>query len=841
MRFLLGIASASFLLLLVGCSFLSETITVSEAEERALSLYLEGERQLRAGRYSSAIGKFSDVVCLYYMTDIADDAQYQIGVAKEESLRAAPVSDRGEILLPGEREELSSGGFLPPVDGALLRGWLEVIQEFESVASRFPGGDAAALALKHIGDIYDRELGDGARALAYYRRVLNDYPDSPVAADVQYEIGEVHLRMLNLSEAKAAYRRVSLDYPDREDLSSKAKDRINTIDAYKDFDGAVLKLFIKGSEEYRRGEYFRAADTFRSLVSRFPDEKYKDIVEVAAFRIPEAYYLAGDFQRALEAFRDFLRKYPESKNTSKAREIIGDIYYFHRRAYERAILEYGESGALKRGRAHYALGEYEKALPLLEQAAKSYRDELAEAHEKLRREKIIIDGPLGNQPGPKRERRLEDYRKAKADYRLKSRLYGETEFYRGRTLQELGRYRRAIDALQSALHYVSSESLREDLLLSLGEAYYSLRHYDEAIDAYSLLIDEFPTGSFAARAAYRIAESHFRRGDYKMAVEAYRGVSDRFPLSPEAGSAKGMADFIEDNVEIDLGPMDFYAAAEECFERGLIDYGLWGRKRILEEYPRSKLVDDVQLGIGDGYARRSEHNQAIVEYQKVKGDLEGEAQKRIGDSYLAMGNYKEAEEQYNRVAKNYPKVALSAKIGLGKVHIAAGKHDLAVKVFEGTLSDLKRIEGDHQSLQGDLMMEVAEALFAGGKFERAIEEYHKVVEGYRGTDLAPRAQFRIGESLVRLRRYKDALEAFRDVERNFPDSEYVDDAQYNIASIYDLYLANYPQAIEEYRRVVDEFPGSNLAPKAQYNIGYIYQYKLEHEEDIFPILKGEER
>jgi len=77
--------------------------------------------------------------------------------------------------------------------------------------------------------------------------------------------------------------------------------------------------------------------------------------------------------------------------------------------------------------------------------------------------------------------------------------------------------------------------------------------------------------------------------------------------------------------------------------------------------------------------------------------------------------------------------------------------------------------------------------------------------------------------------YEKAIEEYRAFLEQYPDSEWADDAQYDIASSYE-YLEQYEEAINEYQKLIDEYPDSDLAESAQWSIDYLKSYEEEGTE-----------
>lgn len=85
--------------------------------------------------------------------------------------------------------------------------------------------------------------------------------------------------------------------------------------------------------------------------------------------------------------------------------------------------------------------------------------------------------------------------------------------------------------------------------------------------------------------------------------------------------------------------------------------------------------------------------------------------------------------------------------------------------------------------------------------------------------------YRDAFELLKQRKYPEAVQAFNDLLRRFPQGEYTDNARYWLGETYYV-QRNYPAALTELDRLVQENPASTKLPGALLKIGYI-QYEQE--------------
>lgn len=115
----------------------------------------------------------------------------------------------------------------------------------------------------------------------------------------------------------------------------------------------------------------------------------------------------------------------------------------------------------------------------------------------------------------------------------------------------------------------------------------------------------------------------------------------------------------------------------------------------------------------------------------------------------------------------------------------------------------------------------AETMVLRGNYEKAVSVYQDIYEDHPDFILAPRALFRAGEvQNLFLKRFHDALLAFHNLERDYPDSPYVNDALILEAAIYKNRLRDYGRAAALYQKLLDL--GLEPADRFQYELSDCY-------------------
>lgn len=104
----------------------------------------------------------------------------------------------------------------------------------------------------------------------------------------------------------------------------------------------------------------------------------------------------------------------------------------------------------------------------------------------------------------------------------------------------------------------------------------------------------------------------------------------------------------------------------------------------------------------------------------------------------------------------------------------------------------------------------AYADFARGNYDLAVQAFQEYLKNYPATDFSDNAQYWIGECHYGKQRYQEAIEAWNVLLRDFPSSDKLPDARVKKGMALER-LGRRSQALLEYRYVVERFPNTQAA------------------------------
>ena len=207
-------------------------------------------------------------------------------------------------------------------------------------------------------------------------------------------------------------------------------------------------------------------------------------------------------------------------------------------------------------------------------------------------------------------------------------------------------------------------------------------------------------------------------------------------------------------------------------------------------------------------------------------------------------DYEEARRQFIILLKAYPK-SLEASEGqyyLGRILEEEGNLYEAYLAYQKVIDKYPFSERIQEIIEREC--KIGEAFLAGAKRKvfglalpvdnPAIEIFTRVIENSTYGPEAPKAQYKLGLVLKGLMRYYEAEEAFNKVISNYPGSEWVEAAKYQIATCraaisrgpaYDQGAAK--EAQEKFEEFVREHPDAVLSEKAEKNIEELKEKEAE--------------
>ena len=224
---------------------------------------------------------------------------------------------------------------LPQATNALSEG----MQLLKELSNDYPSKQYEARTEYLLGQ-FAQELKKYDEAIAYYRRIVQNHSDHPLAPDAQYKLGQCYEEKNDMDTASAEYVTLAYTWPENP---------------------LVANVVVRIAEYfYTKKEYPTAAEVSKKFVERFPQHEW---AERMLFRAGQCWFKAEQFGKAGKEFDLLVENYPRSKFRPDAIFWAGESYRtggqleFAFRRYKRATWDYPESDAAKFARGKLILPE----------------------------------------------------------------------------------------------------------------------------------------------------------------------------------------------------------------------------------------------------------------------------------------------------------------------------------------------------------------------------------------------------------------------------------------------------------------------------------------------------
>jgi len=218
-------------------------------------------------------------------------------------------------------------------------------------------------------------------------------------------------------------------------------------------------------------------------------------------------------------------------------------------------------------------------------------------------------------------------------------------------------------------------------------------------------------------------------------------------------------------------------------------------KFIVKDSPKEQFNWAMRFFKQNDFSRAADEFTRLTQYYP-ESDLAPEAQYYAGRSYEELGKYYFAFESYQKTLENYPYTKRLNEIIKREYSIANS--------FQA--KEVPRL----------MDLELSESL------ERAVKIYGKIVENSPFGEYADKSLFKMAECDRRMFNYKEAMESYKKIISDYPESRLVPEAKYQFA--YTRYEASldpeYDQgetidALEEFEQITKTTAVPSIAKEAK--------------------------
>lgn len=524
-----------------------------------------------------------------------------------------------------------------------------------------------------------------------------------------------------------------------------------------------------------------------------------------------------EYDKALEAF--------ERANQSSRYDNIVPSYiiqiYFAKKEYQE-VIKYGKPLVDKKevrereqvaqlvGQSYFELGQYRKALPLLEQ----YVSETP----KVSKEALYQLGYTQYKTGKYKEA-IENFKQLNGE---KNPLGQNALYNMADCLLKTNDKAAARQAFQKASKMNFDPALQEDALINYAKLSYELGFDSDAITALQSIPN---TSDYNNEAQNLMAKVFLNTRDYDKALETLRKMSPSAKTVKMKETHQKVAYFrgvqlynngkydesiklfdesLGQGVNTETKALAYFWKAEAFFNKDNFDASIdeYGKFLLLEKTLK-RLPDNSSLGVayygmGYSYIKKNDYPNASQYFngtvKVIENNLNGyndkyvtnfvypDALLRAGDCLLYLRDYPNARRYYNTIINNnYPNKDY-AMYQLSLIHNLENN-------TTSQLALLDKIIREYPSSRyaDDAYYDKGNTLFNMDRKDLAVVAYEKLLQDYPNSDMKNKALLKLGLIAYSVGRNEEALNYYKGVFRTDPQSEEAKDA---LAAIKEIYIGD---------------------------------------------------
>lgn len=633
-------------------------------------------------------------------------------------------------------------------------------------------------------------------------------------------------------------------------------------------------LLLEGKELFELKNYAGTIDKLNAYKLQSRDA---DGIQEADFMIACAVFEQGQ-KNADIVLKEYLDTYPDSRHADEVNYLIGSVH-FGRGEYEKAMFwfqqadidllsaEQQEAYSFRLAYAMLQQGEMEQArgyFKRIQQIGSTYREAAAYYV-------AYIDYAT-----EKYDTALTEFSRLKefAAYREQS-LYFITQIY---FIQN--KYDRVVKDGEDLLKLYPNSENNAEIHRLVGNSYYNQGSATQAIDHLSQYVKA--TESPLRGDLYILGVSYFNQADYKNAVNCLgRVVRENDSLTQNVYLYLGQS-YLKQN-DKNNARMAFEAAATARFDEQVREVALYNYALLIHEtnftgfgesvtlfedflndFPKSKYADKVNDYLVEVYLTTKNYNAALASIEKIRQpnnkilEAKQDILFQLGTQSFTNVKMDEAIGYFTRaidLGTYNPEARNNAYFWRAESHYRKDDFQKAVSDYRTYLNNTRQRNTDMYALAhynlgygyfkqqnynealtrfrqytgleknqkaatlADAYNRMGDCLFYTRQFAQAEEHYN------RAAQVSPAAGdysiFQKGFVLGLQKDYPGKIREMDRLVRDFPESQYVDDALFEKGRTYVLQEKN-SEATTAFESLVSQFPNSSLAPKAGVQLGLIY-------------------
>ncbi len=670
-------------------------------------------------------------------------------------------------------------------------------------------------------------------ALRYLDKFFKDFPQTSRRPQVSLLIGQCYFFENQYLKAFDVFQSL-LNSPDSDGIKDavffwmgetylKGKDYKQAENFYQQLISEFPKstylpqaYYSLGWTFFEEGAFQQSLDALARLVNNF---KHHNLVEDATFKIGECRYNLKEYDKSKEQFTAYINTYPHSPRLDAAYFYIAESDYYLENlkfaldGYAKVISVASDDKikALAKTSSGWALLKLKRC----DDALKSFEDAEAICREKgLDADDILLG--KGNLFAEQDQYglALNSYEELIKSFPRSSRL-ADAYLGRANALYGLGKYLESAASYRTILDREAdfkNSDLKEKAYFGLAWANLKLGNSAEAIENFKLVANSSGDKLMRLSAFCQMADAYQDTGNLSQALDIYDKILKDYPDSP-------YSDYVQYQEGMALLKMDKIDAATLMFQS------------LKANFPKSKFIPDAQYYLGTAYFKKGDFNSCIEQFgsliktMPLESELRSEAMFNLGLAYVHLEKYREAVEVFERVAKEYPlnnDLIQRSEFEIANIMFNQSKVKDALKKFKIIIYKYPSTQTSLQALSwlGDYYLK-------DKQFDTATKYFRQIIEDFPDSNLVNEAGYNLGKALLEMGRFNDAMKEF---DRVSPQSERKLLAQTKLAQAAISFKTNARESVSSYERIIKDYP--DYARSAFIELAQVYKSLNESDKAI---------
>ncbi len=250
--------------------------------------------------------------------------------------------------------------------------------------------------------------------------------------------------------------------------------------------------------------------------------------------------------------------------------------------------------------------------------------------------------------------------------------------------------------------------------------------------------------------------------------------------------------------------------------------------QMIQDYPKSRWVDDAAFLMGTALVRQEEYDKAIRKFQEILTNFPESEYVPRSIYWLALAYHLKQDEgqalvHIDRFLKGYPghELRFDALFLGGDIKRALEDYDGALDYYGVVAAEAKKKEIVDESL-----LKSAELFRGRGDWQKAAASYRKVLRKGISWEQRYEISLALGECLAKTGECAEALELFDGLLEKTTATLEMPPLHLGRAESYAC-MDSLPRALAEYGLVGTKYPKSAYSAEAHYRMGVIYQERLD--------------